>query len=264
VLDPGRFPYHPGVSYRPSGQEIGTAAQLAEVLRVNGSAHALLVQPNSGYGPDNGAMLDAIARHPGVFKGVAIAAMDASRDTLADLKARGVVGIALNPTANGVEAYAGADALMERLAELDMFVQLQVEHDQLRAFRPWIEAIPVKVLVDHCGRPTPDAGVSQPGFAALLDLAGTGRVAVKLSGYAKFSRRPWPFDDARAFVEALLAAFGPDRCMWASDWPFLRSAERQDYGPLLDLAGRLFPDPATRDAIFWRTPCRLFGFGDGR
>jgi predicted TIM-barrel fold metal-dependent hydrolase len=49
--------------------------------------------------------------------------------------------------------------------------------------------------------------------------------------------------------------------LWASDWPFLRSAERQDYGPLLDLAGRLFPDPDLRDAILWRTPARLFGFG---
>jgi predicted TIM-barrel fold metal-dependent hydrolase len=263
VLDPARFPYAPDVAYRPAGQEIGTAAQLAEVLRVNGTRHALLVQPNSGYGGDNRCMLDAIRARPDLFKGVAIAPMDASRAALADLKSRGVVGIALNPTANGTEHYAGAGALMEKLAELDMFVQLQVEFDQLLAFRPWIEAIPVKVLVDHCGRPTPGDGLAQPGFAALLALAATGRVHVKLSGYAKFSRHSWPFEDARPFVDALLAAFGPERCMWASDWPFLRSSDRQDYGPLLDLAGRLLPDPDVRDAILWRTPARLFGFGDG-
>jgi predicted TIM-barrel fold metal-dependent hydrolase len=261
VLDPTRFPYGPEVAYHPAGQEVGTAAQLLEVLRVNGTGHAVLVQPNSGYGGDNACMLDAIRAHPRVFRGVAIAPMNASLALLADLRERGIVGIALNPTANGTDCYAGVAALMEKLAELDMFVQFQVEHDQLLVFRQWIEAIPVRVLVDHCGRPTPGAGLAQPGFAALLDLAGTGRVHVKLSGYAKFSRQPLPFADAGDYIAALLAAFGPDRCMWASDWPFLRSAERQDYGPLLDLAGRLFPDPDLRDAILWRTPARLFGFG---
>ena len=263
VLDPTRFPYAPEVAYHPAGQEVGTAAQLAEVLRVSGTGHALLVQPNSGYGGDNACMLDAILARPGVFKGVAIAPMNASLASLEDLRDRGVVGIALNPTANGTDHYVGVAGLMEKLAELGMFAQFQVEHDQLLVFKPWIEAIPVRVLVDHCGRPTPEAGLAQPGFAALLDLAGNGRVHVKLSGYAKFSRRPWPFPDADEYVTALLAAFGPDRCMWASDWPFLRSAERQDYGPLLDLAGRLFPDPEVRDAILWRTPARLFGFGGG-
>jgi predicted TIM-barrel fold metal-dependent hydrolase len=261
VLDPARFPYAPEVAYHPAGQEIGTAAQLVEVLRVNGTRHALLVQPNSGYGGDNTCMLEAIRAYPGVFKGVAIAPMDASLGYLADLKEQGVVGIALNPSANGTDYYAGVAALMEKLAEFDMFVQFQVERDQLLVFRDWIETIPVPVLVDHCGRPTSGAGLGEPGFAALLDLADTGRVHVKLSGYAKFSRLPWPFADAGEYVDALLSAFGPDRCMWASDWPFLRSAERQDYGPLLDLAGRLFSDPGVRDAILWRTPARLFGFG---
>jgi predicted TIM-barrel fold metal-dependent hydrolase len=262
VFDPQRFPYAPDVAYHPAGQEIGTAAQLVEVLRASGTRHALLVQPNSGYGGDNRCMLDAIRTYPDVFKGIAIAPMDASPAMLAELRAQGIVGIALNPTANGLDPYAGAPALMEKLAELNMFVQLQVEFDQLLSFRPAIEAIPVRVLIDHCGRPTPEDGVGQPGFAALLDLAGTGRVHVKLSGYSKFSRRPFPYEDTRPFVAALLATFGSERCMWASDWPFLRSGERQDHGPLVNLAGRLLPDDDRRDAVLWRTPARLFGFGD--
>ena len=48
--------------------------------------------------------------------------------------------------------------------------------------------------------------------------------------------------------------------MWASDWPFLRAPERQDYGPLVQLAGQLFPDANDRRKLFWDTPNRLFNF----
>jgi hypothetical protein len=43
-------------------------------------------------------------------------------------------------------------------------------------------------------------------------------------------------------------------------WPFFRSRERIDYGPLLALMERLVPDANARRAIFWDTPTRLFGF----
>lgn len=262
VLDPDRFPYGADIAYKPAGQEIGTTAQYRAVMEAYGVSHALLVQPNSGYGGDNRCMLDAIRRHPEVFRGVAIAGLDADIDALADLKSRGVVGIALNATFHGVDYYSRSAALMEKLAELDMFVQIQVERDQLLAFMPALERTPVKVLVDHCGRPTPEAGLDQPGFKALLQLADTGRAHVKLSGYAKFSRLGHPFDDALPYVRALIEAFTLRRCMWASDWPYLRAGQRQDYGPLLKLVERFLPGEDDRHAVLWETPRRLFGFGD--
>lgn len=262
ILDPARFPYAPDAAYKPSGQEIGTTDQFVEVLKCYGVQHVLLVQPNSGYGPDNSCMLDAIRRHPQIFKGIAIVGVNADITELKALKAQGVVGVAFNPTFYGNEFYVSSRPLMERLAELDMFAQIQVQHDQLTMFKPWIEDVPVRVLIDHCGRPTPGKGLGQAGFAALLDLARTGRVHVKLSGYAKFAETPFPFCDIWPFVHALVDAFGLHRCMWASDWPYLRAADRQDYGPLLKLVEILFPDPADRDILLWQTPKRLFGFGD--
>jgi predicted TIM-barrel fold metal-dependent hydrolase len=260
VLDPTRFPYGTDVTYKPSGQEIGTTAQLLQVMKTFGVKHLLLVQPNSGYGPDNSCMLDAIEHNEGVFKGVAIADLDADLAALRDLKRRGIVGIAFNPSFHGSEYYANAAGLIEKLADLDMFVQLQCEHDQFLPFVPWIEAIPVRVLIDHCGRPTSGAGLDQPGFKALLQIAATGRVHVKLSGHAKFARKPYPFEDTWPFVRGLVDAFTLERCMWASDWPYLRATERQDYGPLVQLVELLFPDAGDRRRLFWDTPKRLFGF----
>lgn len=262
VLDPVNFPYGKDIEYKPSGPEVGTPAQLGQVMQTYGVSHALLVQPNSGYGSDNSCMLDTIARGNGRFKGIAIIDFDADLAALRGLKAQGIVGAAFNPTFHGIDYYRQSAALIGRLAELDMFLQIQSEHDQLAMFVPWIEAIPVRVLIDHCGRPTPEAGLNQPGFQALLRLAATQRVSVKLSGYAKFSAVPYPFDDTWPFVRAIVEAFTLKRCLWASDWPFLRATQRQDYGPLVELAELLFPDSAARRALFCDTPRRLFGFGD--
>ena len=260
VIDPVNFPYGKNVVYRPSAQEIGTAAQFREVMKSYGVKHALLVQPNSGYEDDNACMLDAIAKGEGRFKGIAIVDLGIDIAALKTLQVQGIVGAAINPTVHGNDYYKHAAGLMKRLADLDMFFNLQVEHDQFLMYAPWIEQIPVKVLIDHAGRPDPAAGLNQPAFAAMLRLAKTGRVNVKISGYLKFARTPYPFEDCRPFVRALVDAFTLDHCLWASDWPYLRATERQDYGPLVHLAGQLFPDAGDRRKLFWETPCRLFGF----
>jgi predicted TIM-barrel fold metal-dependent hydrolase len=260
VLDPANFPYGKDIAYKPSGQEIGSTTQLVQVMKTYGVKHTLLVQPNSGYGSDNSCLLDALAKGGDTFKGIAIVNLDTDIATLKRLQAHGIVGVAANATFHGNDYYKHADDLMRRLADLDMFFDLQVEHDQFLMYAPWIEKIPVKVLIDHLGRPTVSAGIAQPPFAAMLRLAKTGRVSVKISGYPKYSGQSYPFEDCWPFVRAIVDAFTPDRCIWASDWPYLRAPERQDYGPLVALAGQLFPNAGDRRKLFWDTPRRLFKF----
>jgi predicted TIM-barrel fold metal-dependent hydrolase len=260
VLDPARFPYAADVTYRPAGQEIGTLAQYQSVMDAYGMRHALLVGPNSGYGTDNRCLLDAIARGRGRFKGIAVVPNDVGRAELERLKAAGVIGVAFNATVHGVDHYTATAGLLRLLADLDLFIQVQVEHDQLVPLAPLLVASGARILIDHCGRPTPAAGLAQPGFQALLALARTGRAAVKLSGYQKFSAEPTPYVDAQPFVRALIDAFTLDACVWASDWPFLKATERLDVGPLLRAVERLLPEPNDRRRLLWDTPRRLFGF----
>jgi predicted TIM-barrel fold metal-dependent hydrolase len=141
-----------------------------------------------------------------------------------------------------------------------MLVDIQVEHDQLVPMMPMLADSGVRILVDHCGRPTVDAGLDEPGFRALLELGTTRRAFVKLSGFVKFSRKPALYDDAWPFVTALVDAFTLDHCLWASDWPYLRAPKHVDYGVLLHLALTLFPDTADRRRLLWDTPNELFGF----
>lgn len=260
ILDPARFAYAPGTSYRPSGQEIGSRQQHQAVMDAYGIRHALIVGPNSGYGEDNRCLLDALAASGGRFKGIAVVPNDASTETLLALRAQGVVGVAFNPSLHGVAHYASARPLMRRLADLDMFVQVQVQDDQMVELAPWILDSGARILVDHCGRPDPARGLAQAGFQAVLSLARSGRAAVKLSGLQKFSAGGWPFADARPFVDALIEAYTLDHCLWASDWPFLKATERVDIGPLLRWMEQRLPDAADRRRLFWDTPCRLLKF----
>jgi len=261
VLDPVRFPYGNASIYRPAGQEIGTAAQFTQVMDAYGVTHALLVGPNSGYEQDNRCLLDAIANGEGRFKGIAVVPNDIEDGALRSLRAAGIVGVAFNATFHGVAFYRDTEDLLARLAALDLCVSLQVEHDQLVELAPMLRRAGVRVLIDHCGRPTTAAGLDQPGFRTLLQLGQTGRVFVKLSGYGKFAQMPFPHDDARPYVDALLDAFTPDRCLWASDWPFLRAPERIDYGPLLNLVERFVPDVSDRRRVLFETPRSVLGFG---
>ncbi|MGJ9383796.1 amidohydrolase family protein [Salipaludibacillus sp. CF4.18] len=262
IFDPERFPYADDVFYRPSGQEISTADQFLQVFEAYGLKYSLVVGPNSGYGTDNRCLIDAIARSGGRFKGIAVVDNDVEFAELQSLKADGIIGIAFNVTHYGVDYYINSAKLLEKLVELDLFLQVQVQGDELVSLMPLLKESSVRILIDHSGRPLPDRGLDQPGFKELLELGKSGRGTVKLSGFIKFSQEPYPYTDTWPFIQALVDSFTLDACIWGSDWPFLRASERVDYGTLLKLVEKIFPDAADRRKLFWETPYRLFNFGN--
>lgn len=260
LLDPHRFPYRPNAWYHPVENEQGSAEQLIDLFDAFAVRNAVVVGPNSGYDTDNRCLLDLLDRGADRFRGVAVVDNDIARDELARLEAAGIVGTTMQAALLGVEHFADTAPLLRDLAELDMFADVQVQNDQLVEMAPMLDASGVNVLIDHCGRPDPTAGLDQAGFAALLAAGRTGRYWVKLSGLVKCSRQRYPWSDSWPYVQALVEAFTPERCLWGSDWPFLRAPERIDYATILALTERLLPDPAVREQILWTTPARLFGF----
>jgi predicted TIM-barrel fold metal-dependent hydrolase len=262
LLDPAHFEYNPDAWYHPISNEQGTARQLTDLFDAYGVRHALLVGPNSGYDTDNRCLLDFLERGDGRFKGAAVVDNDISRAELQRLRDRGVIGTTMQVALLGVDHFRDTAPLLRDLADLGMYADVQVEGDQLLGMAPLLEASDVRVLIDHCGRPDPAAGVDQPGFRRLLELASTGRYYVKLSGLVKCSTTSYPWEESWPFVAALLEAFTPDRCMWGSDWPFLRAPERIDYALTLTLLEQLVPDPVDRRKLLWDTPMRLFEFGE--
>ncbi|QAU48896.1 amidohydrolase family protein [Bradyrhizobium guangzhouense] len=260
AIDPVRFPYGADTPYRPSGQEIVPAAQLIRVLDAFDVHHALVVATNTGYGSDSRILLDTLRQGGGRFRGVAVVENDVDISELERLKAGGVIGVAYNVPFHGADYYRNTAPLLEKLVSLGLFLQIQVENDQLIDLLPLIDKSPVRLVFDHCGRPPVGQGIKGKAFQALLAIGRERDAHIKLSGHYKFSLQPHPYEDTWPFIAALVEAFTLDRCIWGSDYPFLRAAERLDYGPLLALLASLFPDKDDQRRLLWRTPAKLLGF----
>ena len=260
IIDPGRFAYAPDAAYRPAGQEIGPLERYLAVLDAHDISHAVVVQPTSGYLFDHRCLLDAVARGAGRLRAIVRVPPDHPGVHEALLDAPGVVGVRIDLVGDGPDVVdaAGMPWLLDAMRERGLQLQIQCAGDQLVRALSVVAAARAPVVIDHCGRPVPSRGRDQPGFAALLDLGREGHV-VKLTGAFRFSAEEPPYRDCEPFIQALVETFTTDRCLWGSDWPYLRLTGRLDYGPGLALLAQWIPDVAARRAILVDTPVRLFG-----
>ncbi len=264
IIAPAQFPYANGPGYKPRPDEVGDREAFARVLATHGVSHALLVQP-SCYGTDNAAMLDAMRASGARIKGIAVISPDLSDREMRRLRDEGVVGVRLNLMQTDPEALTrpGGDAFLARLRAFDWFVQVYATADVWASAEGPLRRSGVRILVDHFGDPDLVRGLDQPGFQAVLRLGRETGAVVKLSAPYRPSGRPFPHEDTEPFVAAAIQAYGLERCIWGSDWPFINTTQRVEYGALLGLLAEWLPDPADRHQVLWRTPARLFGFSEG-
>ncbi|MBM3345750.1 MAG: amidohydrolase [Betaproteobacteria bacterium] len=89
----------------------------------------------------------------------------------------------------------------------------------------------LQIVIDHLGLAAPPAIPAGPDpFAELdhlIELSRRLNVAVKLSGVPALSREAYPFRDLWPRLHRVIRAFGPERCMWGSD--FTRVADLHSY-----------------------------------
>ena len=261
VIDPVRFPFAPGKGYQPRADETGPLDAYWSVLTAHGVSHGLLVQP-SCYAYDNRAMLDAMAAMPGRAKGIAVVSDDVGDDALDELAAAGCVGARLNLGSfdPGFFERAGAARFLRRMRDRDWFVQVYANARRWTEIGPLLAHSEVSVIVDHLGEPDVRAGHDQPGFAAVLALGRTGRASVKLSAAYRVSREAAPYRDVVPFARACIDAFGIDRCVWGSDWPFLNAGAPTSYADQVAWLGCAVPEASLRRRILVDNPRSLFRF----
>lgn len=82
------------------------------------------------------------------------------------------------------------------------------------------------IIVDHFGITqslrTEIEGDRFRALPGLLEMARYPNVYVKCCGTPLVSREPYPYDDIWPPFHQILKAFGPERCMWASDYTRMR------------------------------------------
>lgn len=251
------FPFSAKAKYLP--QDAGPEMLFALRDRL-GFARNVIVQA-SCHGTDNRATLNAIVRSEGRARGVAVvdpAITDAELDAL---HAGGMRGVRFNFLKRLVDD-APKDKFLEvakRIERLGWHVVIYFEAELLEELTPFMEAIPVTIVIDHMGRPDVSQGPDGPEMAAFRSfLAAHPTVWTKVSCAERLSAQGPPFDDFATAVAPLVAQF-QDRVLWGTDWPHPNMQDAiPDDGALVDLIPRLAPTAELQKKLLVDNPMRLY------
>ena len=111
----------------------------------------------------------------------------------------------------------GFRALQDNALSLDILVQnwREIPLATLLAKR-WPG---LAIVLDHCGKPDIANNLFDPWARHIDELASLPNVVCKLSGLLNCARPGASAADVQIYAKHVLKAFGPNRVMWASDWP---------------------------------------------
>ena len=252
------FPYHPKSTYHPPD---GPKEKLAELHNLLGIERAVIVQA-SCHGPDNRAMMDALAHDPKRYRGVCIANDSFSDEEFADLDAGGVRGIRFNFVTHlgGTPDLDMMKRVLERVKPLGWHLVIHVNAEDIISFEEFFLQFDMDIIVDHMGRvPTAD-GVHQKAFQILKSFLERENWWVKICGSERISAAGPPFYDAIPYAQELVE-LAADRTLWGTDWPHSNIKKfMPNDGDLLDLVPLLARDESLQRKILVDNPARLYGF----
>jgi 2-pyrone-4,6-dicarboxylate lactonase len=224
-----------------------------------GFAKNVIVQA-SCHGTDNSATLDAIAKSGGKARGVAVVDPAISEDELHRLHEGGMRGIRFNFLKRLVDD-APKDKFLEvaRRLPAGWHVVIYFEADILEELRPFMDAIPVPLVIDHMGRPDVTQGPNGPdmrAFRSLLDSRPDIHFKPTCPDRLDPTGDPW-----NAFAEAVrpLVEDYPDRCIWGTDWPHPNMQDDiPDDGRLVDMIPRIAPTETLQRKLLIDNPNALY------
>jgi 2-pyrone-4,6-dicarboxylate lactonase len=254
-----QFPFSAKAKYLPED----AGADMLFVLRDRlGFTRNVIVQA-SCHGTDNAATLDAIAQSNGMARGVAVVDPAISAYDLDALNDGGMRGVRFNFLKRLVDD-APKDKFLDLAGRLPKgwHVVVYFEADVLAGLRPFLDAIPVPLVIDHMGRPDvsqgPD-GSDMRAFRALLDSRSDIYFKATCPDRLDPSGPPW--DEFATAVTPLVADY-PGRALWGTDWPHPNMQDAiPDDGALTDMIPRIAPDAATQQRMLVTTPMGLYWGG---
>ncbi|QTI79135.1 amidohydrolase family protein [Roseomonas marmotae] len=251
-----KFPYAPNRSYTPPDAPV---EDLRRVHAAIGVERAVIVQA-SCHGTDNAAMIDAIARSEGAYRGVAIVDGSITEAQLQELDRGGVRGVRFNFVRHlgGTPDLEVFDRVLDRIQPLGWHVVLHLDASDILEHAGRISRIKVPFVIDHMGRVQAKYGLEQEPFRRLLELMRNELAWVKICGPERVSSAGAPFHDAIPFARRL-AEVAPDRTLWGTDFPHPNiSGDMPNDGDLVDLLALAVEDEAARRKILIDNPDRLY------
>jgi predicted TIM-barrel fold metal-dependent hydrolase len=218
--DESKYPTIPRPYRPPIGH--GTVAHLRQEMKAAGVRFATGVHTSTFYGWDNRFTADASRANRDVLVGVCTLNPDdpKSPSTLeryvTEFNVRGLRSI---PAQSGRLDDPAVDALWSAAEQLGIVINVLVNRDKRRELETLASRHPnLPVVIDHClnlntGREQKDI------LSDMLALARVPTLFAKVSCVVTGSGEPFPFRDMHEPCREIIKAYGPERCVWGSDFP---------------------------------------------
>jgi L-fuconolactonase len=213
------------------GYPVLPVEDLVREMEQHGVAHAVLVQWGGSF--DHHYLARCLRDYPGRF--AAVGEVDSGREdagpTLRCLvEKHGLSGVRLGATDRSL----GRDplAVWKTAADLDAAVSASARTSEEFAagLTEVMQCVPgLRLRIEHLARPPYRQAPPQPAFTQVLRLAEYRDVTINLDGFYAHhypdhrQQTAYPFPEYLNWVRQAVSAFGAERCMWGSEFPFLNN-----------------------------------------
>ncbi len=262
VIGPAaKFPFSPKRTYEPPEVPLEDIWHMHELL---GIERGVAVQV-SVHGRDNTAMLDALARSKGRYRGVAMVDDGHTDDELEAMHQAGVRGARFNFVRflGGPPDLGVFSRVVDRVNELGWHIDIHASAEDLTDHKVLFESLKAPILMEYWSHFEVADGLDSPSFQLMLRMAKDLGWWFKIGNGDRISVDGLPYADTIPFGQAAIEAL-PDRTIWGTDWPH----PKYEHGPmpndgdLLDLLFDYTPDAVMRQKVLADNPHALYGFDD--
>ena len=201
---------------------VGTIEHLRQETKENGVERVVLVQTGSAYRWDNRLLADTARDNAAWTVGVCTlnpAGDDSSNELERLVAGYNVKGVRVEVGPAGYDQ-PGAEALWQRAGEVGAVICAHLQRDYMGELAALLARFPhVPVVLDHCAYPKAADGLADKAVRQTVALARYEQLVAKLTFGVTSSEREYPFADTHIQLREILAAYGPERCIWGSDFP---------------------------------------------
>jgi predicted TIM-barrel fold metal-dependent hydrolase len=247
--------------YRPPAGT-GTVGHLRREAKANGVSFATAIQTSTFYRWDNRFLADASRANRDLLVGVCtLDPDDPGSPALLERYVRGsnVRGMRSIPARSGRLDDPGVDALWGTAERLGAVINVLINRDKADEFEAMARRHKnLRVVIDHCLNIQAGPELA-PTLAAMDRLARVPNAHAKLSFIPTGSAEAYPCRDMHDACRHVIDAFGPDRCVWGSDFPCELWCPKVTYAQHLAIFAReLGLSEAARAAVLGTTARRLW------
>ena len=218
-----QFPFAKETRNPPA--EDATVEMLLALMKKHNVAKTVIIQVIH-YRWDNSYVASVLKRYRDTFHGVARVDPEdpANPDHLSKLVEQGFRGVRLSPAGNASgDWFKGPlmPPLWKRCSDLKVPMTVLAPVTRMPDVAALADKYPdLTIVIDHMA----DSPIDRPEeLEKLIALKRYPKLFVKISHTWSLSKQPFPFKDTWPQVKKLYDAFGPQRLMWATDWPIVNS-----------------------------------------